>query len=40
VCLVNLSGSAVPIPEGRVLLSSAETGDGALPDDAAVWLQA
>jgi alpha-glucosidase len=30
----------VPIPEGRVLLASAEVGDGALPDDAAVWLHA
>jgi alpha-glucosidase len=39
VCLVNLSGAPVPVPEGRVLLSSAPVDGGALPDDAAVWLQ-
>ncbi|WP_456599452.1 glycoside hydrolase family 13 protein [Blastococcus sp. SYSU DS0616] len=39
VCLVNLSGAPVPLPEGRVLLSSAPVDDGKLPDDAAVWLQ-
>jgi alpha-glucosidase len=40
VCLVNLSGEAVPLPEGRVLLASAGLGDGTLPGDAAVWLTA
>ena len=40
VCLVNLSGEPIPLPEGRVLLASADLGDGTLPDDAAVWLQA
>ena len=40
VCLVNLSADAVPLPEGRVLLASAEVGDGRLPGDAAVWLSA
>jgi alpha-glucosidase len=40
VCLVNLSGAPVPLPEGRVLLASDEVGDGAIPDDTAVWLQA
>jgi alpha-glucosidase len=40
VCLLNVSGGPVPLPEGRVLLASADTADGALPDDAAVWLQA
>jgi alpha-glucosidase len=40
VCLLNLSGAPVPLPEGRVLLASADTGDGALPSDAAVWLRA
>ena len=40
VCLLNLSGSAVPLPEGRVLLASADTTGGVLPDDAAVWLEA
>jgi alpha-glucosidase len=38
VCLVNLSGAAVPLPEGNVLLASIDVGDGTLPDDAAVWL--
>jgi alpha-glucosidase len=40
VCLVNLSGAPVPLPEGRVLLASESVGDRTLPDDAAVWLQA
>jgi len=40
VCLLNVSGAAVPLPEGRVLLASVDVGDGSLPDDAAVWLQA
>jgi alpha-glucosidase len=40
VCLVNLSGAAVPLPEGRVLLASSDVGDGIIPDDAAVWLVA
>ena len=40
VCLLNLSGAAVPLPEGRVLLASADVRGGSLPDDAAVWLQA
>jgi alpha-glucosidase len=38
VCLLNLSGAAVPLPEGRVLLASADVADGRLPTDAAVWL--
>jgi alpha-glucosidase len=40
VCLLNVSGAPVPLPEGQVLLASAQVGDGTLPDDAAVWLQA
>ncbi|CAA9234682.1 MAG: GH13_30 / GH13_23 / GH13_31 / GH13_17 / GH13_ 40 / GH13 / GH13_29 / GH13_36 / GH13_16 / GH13_35 / G H13_20 / GH13_4 / GH13_2 / GH13_21 / GH13_1 / GH13 _26 / GH13_34 / GH13_19 [uncultured Blastococcus sp.] len=40
VCLVNLSGAAVRLPEGRVLLASADVGEGFLPYDAAVWLLA
>ena len=40
VCLVNLSGTAVALPEAQVLLASAECGDGALPADAAAWLVA
>jgi alpha-glucosidase len=39
VCLLNLSGARVPLPEGRVLLASAEVSDGSVPVDAAVWLQ-
>jgi alpha-glucosidase len=40
VCLVNLSAAPVPLPEGRVLLASADVRDGSLPVDAAVWLHA
>ncbi|WP_209308872.1 glycoside hydrolase family 13 protein [Blastococcus sp. CT_GayMR16] len=40
VCLVNVSGAPVPLPEGQVLLASADLGDGTLPDDTAVWLAA
>jgi alpha-glucosidase len=40
VCLLNLSRAAVPLPEGRVLLASADVAGGKLPSDAAVWLQA
>jgi alpha-glucosidase len=40
VCLLNLSGGPVPLPEGAVLLASADVDDGVLPDDTAVWLQA
>jgi alpha-glucosidase len=39
VCLVNVSGAAVPVPEGPVLLASADVRDGTLPADAAVWLR-
>jgi alpha-glucosidase len=39
-CLVNLSGAPMVLPEGRVLLASADVSDGKLPDDAAVWLEA
>nr|WP_166757733.1 glycoside hydrolase family 13 protein [Modestobacter marinus] len=38
VCLLNLSAAPVPLPEGRVLLSSAPVADGSVPVDAAVWL--
>jgi alpha-glucosidase len=38
VCLVNLSAAPVPLPEGRVLLASADVGAGVVPVDAAVWL--
>jgi alpha-glucosidase len=38
VCLLNLSPAAVPLPEGRVLLASADVTGGQVPADAAVWL--
>jgi alpha-glucosidase len=38
VCLVNLSAAPVPLPEGRVLLASADVSAGTVPVDAAVWL--
>jgi alpha-glucosidase len=40
VCLLNLSGADVPLPEGSVLLASADVAGGRLPPDAAVWLRA
>jgi alpha-glucosidase len=40
VCLLNLSETAIPLPEGDVLLASAATTGGMLPTDAAVWLRA
>jgi alpha-glucosidase len=40
VCLVNLSGAEVPLPEGSVLLASADVADGRLPDDATAWVVA
>jgi alpha-glucosidase len=40
LCVLNLSGAPVPLPEGRVLLSSAPVEGRLLPEDAAVWLQA
>jgi alpha-glucosidase len=38
VCLVNLSGAPVPVPDCQVLLASAPVAEGRLPHDAAVWL--
>jgi alpha-glucosidase len=40
VCLLNLSGAAVPLPEGTVLLASTDVAGGELPTDAAAWLVA
>jgi alpha-glucosidase len=40
VCVLNMSGAPVPLPEGRVLLASADTAGGLLPDDAAAWVTA
>jgi alpha-glucosidase len=40
VCLVNVSPEPVPLPEGAVLLASADVAGGTLPPDAAVWLHA
>jgi alpha-glucosidase len=39
VCLVNFSGTEVPLPEGRVVLASADVGAGTVPAETAVWLQ-
>ncbi len=39
VVLLNLTGGTVPLPEGQVLLASADV-SGGLPHDAAVWLAA
>jgi alpha-glucosidase len=38
VCLLNLSGAPVPLPEGKVLLASGPISDGTVPGDGAVWL--
>jgi alpha-glucosidase len=38
VCLLNLSGAPVPVPEGQVLLASEPVSDGRVPVDGAVWL--
>ena len=38
-CVVNLSGTPVPVPPGDVLLSSVDLPDGLLPSDATVWLR-
>ena len=39
-CVVNLSVTPVPVPDGRVLLSSGLLDGSVLPPDAAVWLSA
>jgi alpha-glucosidase len=36
--VTNLSGAAVPLPAGEVLLSSAPLEDGQLGPDTTVWL--
>jgi len=38
VCVLNAGTRAIPLPDGDVLLASAELVDGELPPDAAVWL--
>jgi alpha-glucosidase len=40
VCLVNLSGGAIPLPEGDVLLASEDITGDELPADATAWLRA
>ncbi|CAM5238685.1 Glycoside hydrolase family 13 protein OS=Streptomyces tendae OX=1932 GN=GUR47_20510 PE=4 SV=1 [Streptomyces tendae] len=37
-CVTNLSGTAVDLPAGEVLLSSAPLEDGRLGPDTTVWL--
>ncbi|GAA3133459.1 hypothetical protein GCM10020001_064930 [Nonomuraea salmonea] len=36
--VTNLSAAPVPLPEGRVLLSSGPLDDGLLPADTTVWV--
>ena len=38
VCVLNAGISPAPLPEGAVLIASAEPVDGALPPDAAAWI--
>lgn len=38
VCVLNAGADAIALPDGEVLLSSAELVDGELPPDAAAWL--
>ena len=38
LCVLNTGTSAVPLPDGEVLIASAAIVKGALPTDAAVWL--
>ncbi|KUH96901.1 alpha-amylase [Mycolicibacterium acapulense] len=38
VCVLNAGSRPIPLPEGQVLLASAEVSDGALPPDSAAWL--
>jgi alpha-glucosidase len=39
VCFVNTGSTAVPVPDGEVLIASSELVDGALPPDAAAWIR-
>jgi alpha-glucosidase len=36
--LVNFGQSPIPIPQGRILVSSDDLPDGMLPADSAVWV--
>lgn len=38
VCVLNTSATPVDLPEGELLLASADLVDGLLPPDAAAWL--
>ena len=38
-CWINLGPDPVPLPEGHVLVASADVSAGSIPTDAAVWLQ-
>jgi alpha-glucosidase len=38
LCVANMGASAVPLPDGDVLLASLPLADGRLPADGAVWL--
>ncbi len=39
VCVVNTGSTAMPVPDGEILLASSELVDGALPPDSAVWIR-
>jgi len=38
-CITNFGTESVELPDGEVLLSSAQLDDGMLPSDATVWLR-
>jgi len=38
-CWINLGADPVPMPQGQVLVASAEAHAGTIPTDVAVWLQ-
>ena len=40
LCVTNFGETAVPVPEGEVLLSSIPLENGVLPRDATVWVRA
>jgi len=38
-CWINLGADPVPLPQGQVLVASADVSAGTIPTDVAVWLQ-
>jgi alpha-glucosidase len=39
VCVLNTGADAVALPDGEVLIASADLVDGLLPPDAAAWIR-